>query len=189
MTRLPRSIATAITVLGMILGLVLLSPPDARADDLGISAFYGHWKGSALSQSEISLYFQLTARDIDVKVGPLDGGGFRLTWATVQRQKGDPDQPKETLKTTTVDFVPTTRAGVWRTTATNDPMSGHPYVWARLAKTTLSVYSMGITVDGAYEMQVYKRTLTPQGMKLVFTRVVDGETVRRAEGQLIKFSN
>ena len=43
-----------------------------------------------------------------------------------------------------------------------------------------------IGADGRPELQVYRRTLTGGFMKLEFTRIVDGTTVRNARGRLIK---
>lgn len=166
--------------------LVVLGP--ARAADLNIAAFYGQWQGNAVSESAISLYFQLTSRDIGVTVQP-SGDGFTLTWNTVQRQKGDPNNPAEELKSTTVQFRPE-RPGVWRSVDTRDPLTGGaPYIWAHIRERTLVVNALQINPDGGYEIQVYRRTLSGAGMELEFVRVVDGEPVRTAKGRLIKVAN
>ena len=47
---------------------------------------------------------------------------------------------------------------------------------------------MLVTDDGGYEMQVYDRTLTGDGMDLNFTRVRDGKTLKNITGSLLKFS-
>ena len=181
-----------LAVLGGVFLLALgLSAPMAtlaRAADLSIAAFFGHWKGTALSESEISIYFRLTARDIDVVVGPHGQGGFQITWSTVQRQKGNPDAPKEILKRTTAAFTQSGRGNVFRSAAA-DPMALGGYRWARLGGNSLYIYSMAIRPDGAYEMQVYKRTLSGLGMALEFRRIIDGELARTAKGCLIKFAD
>ena len=166
-----------------------LAPSGARAAaDLSIAAFFGHWKGTAVSESEISIYFQLTERDIDVIVRPHGQGGFKISWSTVQRQKGDPNAPREVMKQTSATFVPAGRPGVFRGTA-QDPMAAGGYRWARIAERSLYIYSMVIRTDGAYEMQVYRRTLSGLGMALEFRRTTDGELARTAKGRLIKFGN
>ena len=175
------------TVLAFLYTALLAAGP-ALAADVNIAAFFGHWKGNALSESEISIHFQLTQRDIDVRVGPAGNDGFRITWATVQRQKGDPNQPEEVLKETTVDFQPSARPGAWVGKA-GDPLATGEISWARIAERTLIIYNMGIRDDGAYDMQIYKRTLTGSGMELEFTRTIDGGVARTAKGRLIKFSN
>ncbi len=57
-----------------------LAATPAWAQDLSHAAFYGNWKGSALSESELSVYFRLTERDLDVTIGPA-GAGFTVAWS------------------------------------------------------------------------------------------------------------
>lgn len=166
----------------------LLAAAPAMAADLPVSAFFGEWRGSALSESRISVHFSLTPRDIGVVVRPA-GDGFALTWSTVQRQKGDPNNPVEELKSTTVEFQPA-RPGVWRAVGAKDPAaSGEPYIWAHVDGQTLVVSGLQIGADGRHELQIYRRTLSGSGMTLEFTRIVDGEPVRTAEGRLVKIAN
>ena len=166
----------------------LLAAAPAQAQELSIAAFYGNWKGSALSESELSVYFRLTARDLDVTIRPA-AEGFTISWTTVLRQKGDPDNPDIQRKSTTLGFVPAGRPNIWRATATGDPITGQTLAWARIKERTLSVTSMVITDDGGFEMQIYDRTLSDLGMELEFTRLRDGEPVRTAKGRLIKYSD
>ena len=60
-----------------------------------------------------------------------------------------------------------------------------PAVAARLEGRTLTVYVMTVTKRGIYEMHSYARTLAPDGsLQLLFTRIRDGERVRKASGTL-----
>ncbi len=177
-----------LAALGVVVLIALASSRAIAAADLSIAAFFGNWRGTALSESAISIYFQLTERDIDVTVRGHGQGGFEITWSTVQRQKGDPNTPKEVIKQTSATFVPAGRPGVFRGT-TADPMAAGGYRWARIGGQSLYVYSMVIRSDGAYEMQVYRRTLSGVGMALEFRRIIDGELARTAKGRLIKFSD
>jgi len=170
--------------------VVSLGSVPAEARDLSIKAFFGLWKGNAVSESEISVHFRVTARDLDVEVQPFRENGFTLRWATVQRQEGNPNAPSEVLKEAVVNFDPDpTRPGVWLGTGGSDPRAGEPIYWARIEEQTLVTYIFGIQQGGEAEVQVYRRTLTGNGMDLDFTRTVDGEAIRRARGRLIKFSN
>jgi hypothetical protein len=174
---------------GLILMLLLALPAAAAAQDVSIKAFHGVWRGNALSESNISVHFRVTARDLDVEIRPYAQGGFSVRWATVLRQKGDPDAPVEVLKETTVDFIPDpNRPGVWRTVGSPDPLALEPLYWARLEGQTLTVYSFGIAEDGTSELQIYERTLGGLGMELEFRRTVDGQAIRSARGRLIKFA-
>jgi hypothetical protein len=152
-----------------------------------IAAFYGRWVGSGLSESGLSSTFRLTQRDFDVEVQP-DGDGFRLTWTTVQRQKGDPLNPFIVRRERTVNFKPAGQPNVWRSAENTDPLTGQPYVWARMEKQTLVVTVLDMEPDGRWEMQIYRRTLSDLGMKLDFTRMADGEPQRTAQGRLTKYS-
>ncbi|MDA1097374.1 MAG: hypothetical protein O2967_00195 [Proteobacteria bacterium] len=167
--------------------LLLLWPGNAvNAADLEIAAFEGVWRGSAISESDISVNFQLTSRDIDVTVRSDAGGGFSIVWNTVQRQKGDPNNPKEKLKTTKMGFTPV-RPGVWRATGNRDPLEQTaPFAWAYVKDRTLHIVSLQIYADGRHETQSYRRELSGLGMTLEFTRNVDGEKVRSARGRLVK---
>ncbi len=173
-----------------VISVALLSLGAAQAQQkVSLPAFYGKWVGSAVSESEISVHFQLTVRDIGVEVNPLDGGAFELTWSTVQRQKGNPDAPTEVLKSTTLVFEPAPgRSDQWWAKDTGTLKDGQSVAWARLDKNALVVNSFAVNADGSSELQTYSRALTGLGMELKFTRVLDGELVRSAEGKLTKFS-
>ncbi len=157
------------------------------AQDLSIAAFFGIWKGNALSESELSTYFRLTERDLDVIIRPTHRG-FAITWTTVLRQKGDPANPEIRRKSTSLSFVRTERSNVWRAATSGDPLAGYRLAWARVKGPTLTVTSLVIEDDGGFEMQIYRRTLSGLGMALEFVRLDDGETVRTAKGRLIKYA-
>ena len=173
-------------ILSRLCALLLFWPGAAFAADLGIAAFEGVWQGNAVSESAISANFQLTSRDIDVTVRADGNGGFNIVWNTVQRQKGDPNNPRPKLKSTRMQFVPA-RAGVWRSSANGDPLTATtPYAWAYIKERTLQIVTLQIYADGGHETQIYKRTLSGTGMALDFVRNVNGEQVRQANGRLIK---
>lgn len=174
---------------GMALAMVLALGGMARAADLPPSAFYGKWQGSALSESQISTYFRLSSRDIGVDIRAA-GDGFTLAWNTVQRQRGNPRSPLEELKSSALTFVASKRPGVWVGQQNRDPLeSNQPYAWAYVQDNTLVVHSLLVGEDGRSELQVYRRTLTGNGMELEFTRTLDGEATRHAKGRLIKLAN
>ena len=158
------------------------------AEKLPATAFFGTFQGSGYAENRDSLYFGTTVRDLDVVIAPA-GAGFSVTWTTVIRGGGDPDKPDTRRKTQTVVFAPSGQPGVFRGTPSGDPLSGNPYIWARIEAQTLIVYILNITADGAYEMQSYARTLSGYGMELVFSRIRDGEPVRSARAKLTKLAN
>lgn len=91
-------------------------------------------------------------------------------------------------------FIPTRRDNIYSAASRQDmfgkqvpidPISGKdPYYWARITGKTLSVYNIIINDDGGYEMQVYHRTLTDDGMKVEFQRIRDGAPQRSVSGVL-----
>ena len=178
---MPMRVLAAVAVLA-----ALLAGGAARAgEDLTIEAFSGRFVGSGIAKNDLSEYFALTVRDLDVRITP-EAGGFALSWTTVLRQGGDPDNPDVKRKTGAIYLVPTDRAGVFRGAADMDPLAGVPFVWARIAGQTLTVHSLVVDNDGSYEIQTYDRTLTGTGMDLKFTRVRDGQPVRAVTGKLVK---
>lgn len=163
---------------------LMLSAP-VLAQDLPVTAFFGKFSGGGVAENDDSIYFAVTARDFDVEIGPAPGG-FQVTWTSVIRRGGSPDQPRVRKKSTTKAFVPSATRGVYRATNSGDPLSGQELAWARVTGNTLLIYLMVLDERGAYQIQRYARKLSGTGMELTFTRVKDGEKVREVKGRLIK---
>lgn len=164
------------------------APASAQANDLPIDAFFGRWLGSGVSQTDQSVLFRYTQRDLNVTISKA-GPGFSINWTTIQRKKGDPQDPSAVRKTTSATFVPAGRAKVWRVMGALDPVKGKAYSWARLGEQTLTINSLVIAPDGGYEMQIYQRELSGSGMNLEFRRVKDGSVVRTVKARLSKQAN
>lgn len=170
----------------LLLALLLTVPVGARADALPIEAFFGHYLGKAITSNED----QLTTRDLGVTIGPISGG-FNVTWETVTHD-GERGVKR---KRYSIDFQPSGRPNIFRSGMRTDmfgqrvpldPMSGDPFVWARLVGSTLTVYALLIREDGGFEIQTYARTRTPTGLDLVFTRISDAGTLRTVRGTLTR---
>jgi hypothetical protein len=183
-----RKLAASIVVFAAVLTGMVAGGAPGMAGNLPIAAFAGHFSGTGLARNDLSEYFNLTVRDLDV-VLTLRDDGFVLTWTTVQREGGDPDNPKVRRKSTTLAFLPTDRESVYRAFGGGDPLSGGRYAWARIREQTLTVHSLVIADDGSYEIHTYDRTLGGTGMDLRFTRVRDGETTRSVTGKLTKVAD
>jgi hypothetical protein len=184
----PKPYPPAVAACLLAVATLVLAAGGAAAKSLDIAAFYGKWQGHAMSESDISVHFQMTSRDIGIEIEP-STHGFKLTWNTVQRQRGDPNNPVEKLKSTTIRFREA-RAGVWRGISSRDPLHAvEPYAWAHIVRQTLVVTVLQIELDGSHELQIYRRTITGGPMELEFTRIVNGRQVRTAKGRLIKVGN
>jgi len=160
----------------------------AMAQELGLPAFFGQWQGTGISETDDSIYFRVTSRDMDVRIGPSDQGGFNIEWATVQRQRGAVDDPQAQRRVTAMTFLPTGQRNVWKAADSVDPMSG-TYSWASLKGRTLTLNTFVIAADGSFRLHVYHRTLSGLGMELDFIAFADGEPVRTVKARLVKTAN
>ena len=171
---------------------LVLVPFTAKAagKGAGLQEFFGVWVGRSISvQGE-----GLSDRDFKVTITPYAKHGFSLKWTTVIRYKH-----KETkLRSHEVVFKPyRPRPGLYSSAVRKDafgkwvaanPLSGEPYVWASLMDRTLTVTALYVQADGGYELQVFKRTLTDEGMQSRFERVRDGVQLRLITGRLERVS-
>jgi hypothetical protein len=166
--------------------LFVALPAFAQADEPW-ERFVGTYLGLGHSATDAS-----ATRDLEVVVAAREGGkGFQVEWtALVSRRDGSIDR-----RSMAVDFIPGGRDGVFAAAMRKDmfgqavpldPLKGDPYVWSVIHGNTLIVQMLLILDDGAYQMQSYYRTLTPEGMRLVFNRTTDGKTITAIEADLIK---
>lgn len=170
--------------LALILSAAATAKPAAKPVAVTLKDFFGEWRGSAKAMSETDEDFSSTNRDLALTISANDLGGFRLSWSTVQRQKGDPTAPTEVMKSTTVDFIPTADANRWQSKQQANVYAGGILYWARLENDTLTVTTFTIASDGRPEMQTYRRRLVAGRMKLEFSNVRDGEVQRVVSGDL-----
>jgi hypothetical protein len=162
----------------------------ASADDASIADFFGSYAGNAISSSEDGLQ----KRDLSVRIKDAGDGRFIVDWITFTRKKDG----RRKRKNYSITFRSTPREGIFGSAmrvdkfggaVPLDPIKGDPYVWARLRGRTLSVYALIITDDGGYEMQVYDRTLSDEGLELRFSRIRDGNQLKLIKGTLVRYDD
>jgi archaellin len=155
-----------------------------QAAERTIDDFYGEYVGRSVAGKDVS------ARDINVTIAA-SKYGFNISWSTVTYRTGS----EAKRKAYSIDFAKTKRDKIYQSSmrknvfgkrVPNDPIKGDPYVWARIADDTLSVYALIVTSAGGYDMQVYNRTLTDAGLRLEFTRFLEGETLKTITGELTR---
>ena len=183
--RLTDAVAHA-AIVGFAL-LVLAVAPSAMAQTLPVDAFYGHFQGSGIAENDDSLYFGVTVRDLDVRIGP-EAGGFFVEWTSVIRGGGDPNSPDVRKRTQRVGFSPSNRPNVFTSKTATNPMTGG-LIWARIKDRTLTVNVMRVSDNGSYTVQTYNRTVSGTGMTLNFVNTTDGEPRRQVEARLVKVGN
>ncbi|MDH3693461.1 MAG: hypothetical protein OER96_02685 [Gammaproteobacteria bacterium] len=156
------------------------------ADHGPFQNFFGDYIGETAYEVDGVEY----KRDLSASISPVEDG-FNVAWKTTTHKPGS--KPKE--KSYSIDFVSTDREHVYSSAMKADlfggrealdPMQGDPYVWAKVSEDVLTVYALLVTDDGGYEMLVYKRTLTVDGLDLEFTRLRDNEPLREINAKLIK---
>jgi hypothetical protein len=164
----------AVAILVFTAVLPAASPARAAPIDL----FVGHWVGSGITENGApaeSVGF--IDRELEVTIDPT-ADGFRVTWAT-RRPSSGARAGKVKHSSLSVPFVQAGKPGIYRMTATGEPLSGSPYIWARVDDRALEIHSITISERGVLEYQKYVRTLlTDDEMQLRFTRSLDGSIVR-----------
>ena len=180
--RLTNAVAHA-AIIGLAI-LVLAAPLSAQAQTLSPDAFYGHYQGSGIAENEDSLYFGVTVRDLDVRIGP-EADGFYVEWTSVIRGGGDPNNPDVRKRSARVAFSPSGKPNVFTSKSATDPLAGG-LIWARILDQTLTVNVMRVSDNGSYTVQTYNRTLSGTGMILNFVNTADGEPLRQVEARLVK---
>ncbi|TDJ72704.1 MAG: hypothetical protein E2O38_03795 [Proteobacteria bacterium] len=180
----PISLRPAIRLI--IFGLVLaLIHPVAHAG-APFERFFGSYRGESTSIPE----GEVSKRTMSVAIKPAKKG-FVVEWeAEISKTDGRSKQ-----KGLSITFIPTNRKNIYKSAMRRDlfghagPMNllkGDPFIWARIAGDTLTVYVIRVTESGGQDLRIYKRWLTPQGMESEFVRFYDSEPIRRIGGVLKK---
>ena len=159
----------------------------AQAINRPISDFFGSYVGRSISVVGAGR----SERDLNVVIKKHKKGGFTLDWTTVTRKADGSVKSKKY----SINFAPTKRKGLYASAMRNnvfggtvplDPLQGDPYFWAGIDGDTLTVHALMIMDDGGYEMQIYERTLSADGLPLKFSRNRDGVLARSVTGTLKK---
>jgi hypothetical protein len=174
--------------------LAALAPAAAKAGEL--DRFFGSYVGRA-EEGGADGGGPRELRDVDLVIGPEGQGGLVVRWTNVTLVDGRRDVPGVRRRTDEVRLTPAGkgRPGLYLARAPYDPftererpdpVAGEPVRWATVEGDALRTYSLVVLEDGRYELQVYARALTPEGVALDWRRIVDGETVRRMTGRTVR---
>ena len=151
-----------------------------------IDAFSGHWVGKGITENAANASgVRFTDRDLDVTIKPSENG-FTIVWKTTRTtQRNGVDEVG--LWSVAIAFVATGNDGIYRMDGAGDPVSGAPYMWARIDDSRLVVNTITISKQGVLEHQRYDRTLlTDDEMRLRYTRSLDGSVVRSVRAFLAR---
>jgi hypothetical protein len=169
-------------LIGGLLFFLAAAPQSVLAQESAtLKKFFGAYEGTGVTSRKGVGRISVDRRDLDVVIKPYGKGGFTMTWTTVIAPRY---AQKRRERTTTVNFMPTTRTEVWRSDPVTTLHTGRPVVWARIGGGALYVYAATMTEAGGIATSVYKRTLTKHGMRLEFDRTLDGRRVRTVQATL-----
>lgn len=185
-----RSFLTVVAVAAM---LPIGAGAVVAAEEL--EQFYGTYVGSGTAEQVAENVTE--QRDLDVTIEPYKENGFALKWITVVRgadgeRVGDDVRRREVeenflpLEDKPGVFILAAKGGLFQSSELPNPLRGEPMRWAKIEKGMLTVYSMAIGEDGGSELQVYRRTLTDEGMDLSFLRLLDESVAVTMEGSLVR---
>lgn len=170
------------------IGLSMAAGAPAPAAEPEFKPFFGTYIGKSISH--IGEGAGLSRRDLTVVI-KAKGKGFIVDWTTIIYK----DLGKTKRGHFVIDFKPTERKGIYvGGTQKNlfgamvpaNPVAGQPYFWARIRGNILEVFGLHVNDAGNYEMQVYRRTLTANGMTVKFERLRDGKAQKTITGVLTK---
>ncbi len=168
----------------LVVVFTAILPAAVPARAAPIDPFVGDWEGRGITENGApaeSVGF--VDRELEVSIKPT-AEGFNVTWVT-RRSSVSGSKIKHT--SVSVPFVGVDKPGMYRMAATTEPLSGAPFVWARIVDHILEIHSITISDRGVLEYQKYVRTLlTEDEMQLRFTRSVDGSIVRSVLAHLTR---
>jgi len=153
-------------------------PPASQATAAPIDPFVGQWVGMGITENGAPAEsIGYVDRELEVTIAAT-ADGFNVTWKTL-RLSGSARADKVKHSSISVPFVHIDKPGIYRMASTGEPLSGSPYIWARVADRRLEVHSITISERGVLEYHKYVRTLlSDDEMQLRFTRSLDGSIVR-----------
>ena len=158
---------------------------EVQAKDLPISAFYGHFVGEGQASTLQGGFFDVSARDLDVIIKPVEGG-VEISWTTFLRKGTDPNNQEVVKRSTTITFLESAQPNLFIERRGADPFDNTPLSWTRIEGRTLTTYTFLVDKDGIYTVSSYARKLGSGGktMELRFKSFRDGEWVRSARADL-----
>ena len=172
---------------------IALPAPSPRAEPAGMKELLGVFVGRAEEQNAAD--GSPEQRDIDMEITPYQDDGLKVSWTNVTLVEGRRDLPGVKRRRDEITLVPAPDrsfflAGVgydpFKDREEPNPIEGDPLRWSVVADQSLAIYSFTILEDGRYELQISRRDPLPDGVKLDFERIVDGEMVRHLTGRAVR---
>lgn len=169
-----------------ILTILLFLTHPAVARDGAIEKFYGAFEGAAIWGSGIM------PREMSVVISPIEGG-INIFWDTTSLK----DLHSKKSKSHSIDLLKIPNRNLFleknQKNRTDIPTVRDPegsslprtsLNWARVDENTLSLYIYVRKKTNSDDLQVYRRTVDGDNMRLHFIRYRDGKIVKQTKGKL-----
>ncbi len=170
----------------------LLSGGDLHAASGDLKSFFGTYVGVAKVEDANG---DVHHRDMDIVIQPYRDDGFRIDWINVTLVNGRRDVPGVERRVQSALFEPIEGRDMYVEVEPENlfqeheetrPMRGDPVRWASIDGPRMHVYAFEVLEDGTYELQIYDRILTDQGLDIHFQRIDDGKLMRRIFGSSVR---
>ncbi len=168
-----------------LVALLVVWPAGNANADARIENFFGSYTGIGFAADDSGPFIR-TPRDFELAIGPLEGGGFEIAWATVKRKGSNLNSLESEVSKHTAQFRPSDKPGVFLGVDRGTVFGAGPITWARLQRNLLVVYRMEVDENGVAELHVYQRMLTAKGLELFFTATRDNKQIRSVRGRYQK---
>ena len=150
-----------------------------------LDQFFGTYRGAGFTEESVASEKRNTKRKFEMRISPYKEDGFTLvTWTTGDKETDDSNGGK--LWTSKASFQPSQYVGVYHAMGSADPLTGRLLSWARIADDSLIIYRVAIDSVGVPEFQIFRRSLTAEGLELSFTAQRDGKRVRMVHGRYVR---
>ena len=163
-----------LTLLGV---LAFLHPGPAQAQPpahAAVAEFAGSWVGRSQPGSD-------RQRATTVVIEPLKGNAFRIEWESFEADRaGEIVRRGDRLV-----FRPSRTQGIWLADGKRGPFEMLA-AWAFIADRSLVVSTAALRSDGRLERQLYRRTLTQDGMALAYQRFLDQDLDREIGAEFLR---
>ena len=151
----------------------------------GIEPFLGQWLGEGVTASSGTMEnVDFRGTDLDVQIYPKGPDGFVVSQRQVLWSAEEEEQ-----YTMTLVFDATAQPGVWEGQTRCDPVSQLGCAWAQITGDTLTITMLSFRRADQSDFQVFKRTLTDDGLELHYARMTDGDVIETLEGFAVRQIN
>lgn len=168
-----------------LVALLVIWPAGNANADARIEDFFGSYTGFGFASDDSGPFIK-TQRDFELFIGPLQGGGFEMTWTTVKRKGSNPNALEAEVSSLSSRFRPSNKPGVFLGVDNGTVFDSSLITWARLQGNFLVVYRMVVDENGVIELHVYNRLLTAKGLEVSFTATRDNKPIRSVRGRYRK---